>query len=610
MAVPTYTTDLTDITSSFTTGWSLTSEGGGGQNTLTAPETDDFIQGTQSVSRNPFSSSIRGIIYDNVSTVSVATDDAVFIWWKADVAQALATKASGGVSLNLGTSVSVYKKFYVAGNDNYAIGGWRCVPIDPSATQSALRGTPGAPPYDFFGVAYNVPASGPSKGFPFKVDMIRHGRSIDITEGEIANPATWDSLTTFADDTARRWSITQGTDTGAQVQGILNWGTATTAVYSVDVNRAIVFLDTEYTVTDFTQLVFANAGTNIEWDALSITALGTFNRGIISILNNALVDITNSSITGIDTTTGGGTNTVFDGTKWSGCNEVTSSGGSYLGCSILTPTVAVDSAGFVYNVNADPDGELDNMTFSKGTNAHHAIEFGSSSPAAMTLRGCDFSGFNAADGNNDSTLYFVDTGADVDWVISLVGCNGDISFKKVRAGDTVTLVADPVTYKLTVQDTSGVPIQDARVFFPVASGGPLFFEASVTITRVGTVATVTHTDHGLSNGNKIVIRSVDQSEYYGIHTVSNVTTNTYDYTVAGSPTTPATGTITSTYVLISALTDAIGVVSGSRTFASNQPIGGNIRKSSASPYYKTGAIVGTINNTTGLDLTITLLSDE
>jgi hypothetical protein len=610
MAVPAYSTDLTDITTSFTTGWALTSEGGGGQNALTAPETDDFIQGTQAVSRNPFSSSIRGIIYDNAANVAVAAGDAVFLWWKADVAQALGTKAAGGVSLNLGTSDAIYKKFYVAGNDNYALGGWRCTPIDPSATESALRGSPGAPPYAFFGVAFNVPGAGPSKGFPFKIDMTRHGRQIDVTEGEIANPSTWDALTLFSDDISRNYGIVQGTNTGAEVQGIINWGTAAAGVYSRDSNRSIVFVDTEYTIANFTQLIFNNASSDIEWDAISITALGTNNRGIITVNNNAPFTMTNSTFTGINTTSGGGTNTVLNGSKWSGCNSVSSIGGSYLGCSILSPTVAIDASGFTHNVASDPDGKLNNMTFSKGVSAHHAIEFGSSSLATMTLRGIDFTGFNIANESNDSALYFVDTGADVNWTVNLVGCSGNISYKKVRAGDTVTLVADPVTYKITVQDTDGAVIDAARVFFTVATGGPLFFQASVTITRVGTVATVSHTAHGIANGDKVVIRGVNQSEYYGIHTVSNVTTNTYDYTVAGAPTTPATGTITSSVVLISELTDALGVVSGSRTFASNQPISGNVRKSSSSPYYKTGAIVGTINNTTGLDLTVTLLSDE
>ena len=612
MAVPAYATDLVDITTSFTTGWSLISEGGGGQNSLTAPETDDFIQGTQCVSRNPFSTSVRGIIYDTVTAVTVAADDAVFIWWKADVAQALDTKAGGGIRLVLGISLTAYRQYYVAGNDNYALGGWRCTPIDPTNTGSLNRGTPGNPPYDFFGVAFDVTGAGASKGFPFKIDMIRHGRTIDVTAGEIANPATIDALTTHADGTVRRWGIIQGTDTGATQQGIINWGTGATAVYSRDSGRVITFIDTEFTSASFTQIVFNNASTDVIWDTFSIQALGTNNRGIITINNNANVTISNSSITGINTTADGGTNSVWDGTKWNGCNAVTSNGGSFLNCEILVPTVAADASGFIYNGTVDPDGELDGMSFSKGTNAHHAIEFTSNAPATMTLRDCNFTGFNATINSNDSALYFVDTGVDVNWTINLVGCTGNISYKKVRAGDTVTLVADPVTLELLVQDTAGSPIENARVLIEAGAGGSLPSDASVSITRTGSVATVTHTAHGLSNNDKVVIRGADQNEYVGIKTITNVTINTYDFTVVGTPTTPATGTILSTFVLLEGFTNASGIINVSRTYSLNQPLSSRskVRKSTSSPYYKTAPVVGTINATSGLSVTVVMLSDE
>jgi hypothetical protein len=42
----------------------------------------------------------------------------------------------------------------------------------------------------------------------------------------------------------------------------------------------------------------------------------------------------------------------------------------------------------------------------------------------------------------------------------------------------------------------------------------------------------------------VQIAGADQSEYNGIHKISNVTSTTFDITVAGSPATPATGTIT------------------------------------------------------------------
>lgn len=47
-----------------------------------------------------------------------------------------------------------------------------------------------------------------------------------------------------------------------------------------------------------------------------------------------------------------------------------------------------------------------------------------------------------------------------------------------------------------------------------------------------------------------------------------------------------------------------------RVFASNQPVTGVARKSSGTPYYKTGIINDTIGSTTGLNATVILVSDE
>ena len=69
-------------------------------------------------------------------------------------------------------------------------------------------------------------------------------------------------------------------------------------------------------------------------------------------------------------------------------------------------------------------------------------------------------------------------------------------------------------------------------------------DKSVTgITRVSTTATATVTAHGYSNNDQVNIRGANQSEYNGDFLISNVTTDTFDYTVSGSPATPATGTI-------------------------------------------------------------------
>lgn len=65
---------------------------------------------------------------------------------------------------------------------------------------------------------------------------------------------------------------------------------------------------------------------------------------------------------------------------------------------------------------------------------------------------------------------------------------------------------------------------------------------TAAITRSGTTATFTATGHGLANGDWVKIISATQTDYNIWAQISNVTANTFDYTVANNPTTPSTGT--------------------------------------------------------------------
>lgn len=65
---------------------------------------------------------------------------------------------------------------------------------------------------------------------------------------------------------------------------------------------------------------------------------------------------------------------------------------------------------------------------------------------------------------------------------------------------------------------------------------------SAAITRTSGTATLTANAHGFSNGDTVTVSGATQTEYNGAVVISNVTTNTFDYTVTGAPATPATGT--------------------------------------------------------------------
>ncbi len=65
--------------------------------------------------------------------------------------------------------------------------------------------------------------------------------------------------------------------------------------------------------------------------------------------------------------------------------------------------------------------------------------------------------------------------------------------------------------------------------------------AAITITRSSSTATGTLTAHGLANGDTIRIAGASQTEYNGDFVIFNVSSSTFDFTVSGTPATPATG---------------------------------------------------------------------
>jgi hypothetical protein len=132
----------------------------------------------------------------------------------------------------------------------------------------------------------------------------------------------------------------------------------------------------------------------------------------------------------------------------------------------------------------------------------------------------------------------------------------------------------------------------------------------VSITSSGTTATVTHQNHGLKTGASVVIRGATQDVYNGIFTITVSNANTYTYTLPSSFTGSASGSPTSTAVILSGTTDSqTGILqTTSFNFVINQPVTGKVRRATTGTLYKTGAITGTITSA-GLDTTVLLIPD-
>lgn len=600
--MPSYTTELTTILLEFPnlTGWTHIGNPAG----LTAPETDYFVQGNNCITKNAWASAIRGMIY-NFGTITVPTDGAVIMWISHSTMNSVAVQASGGLRIILGSSATAYDHWYVGGSDTLPLGKWRAYPANPTVTPDATTGTPGA--YTYAGALANLPSGGPTKGSPFAIDAMRYGRCrMDVEFGEAANYATFPGLEAVANATTARWGLFELIDGSYFLQGFMQLGTATNAVDMRDSNRDISIRDTLRVTSAFNRIELVNASSNLDLDNVNLTALGTTSRGTI-IHTAGSWDWINSKFTNLGEFTLLAAS-VMTGCTFRNCLSVNTPSSTLTGSKILASGVAADASALVYTTAVDPDGKLDNMEFSKGSLAHHAISFGTATPLTMTLRGIAFgTTWNATDAQNDSTLHILRTTGTV--TINLVGCTGTISYK--TAGATVVIVNNPVTVKVIVQDSTGVKIENARVFLRVddAETGP-YPRATVTISNSGTTATVTHTSHGLATNDYVYISDASLDANNGVFQITVTAPGTYTYTMASSPGSSPTGTIKAWFTPVFGLTNVSGEISSSKVYASDQPVWIDVVSTGGTIYEPVDELPDIIDDINGLNpVTITLVEE-
>ena len=627
MAVVAVSFDGTRVDAADVRGTIWTDLGGG----AAVDEPDFLYQGSQSVSEK-VKTSEGGVALDMVATVDYSTTPR--IWLAKHLASnkdALNNEGSTGGILEIGSGGrrSAYYRYYAIGGDTYPKrGGWLITPIDPNVSgyRDATVGTPALGSVDYYGWACTFGATSKSENVMMDaVDYIDSGTGLTLTGGDGASTdGVFDDFVSADEGTvANAWGVIATGEAEKVVRGVLTIGTATATVFQ-DSNQVIVFPDARCNAgwcgidvglqsatndIDWTNCVFRGLGNETTTDTRpDYEVTGTSGTlGIDRCTFNVFRNVTfNSKVTA--------TSCIFI----SGGQIDAGSGASMAGCSVLTSTVAADTGALLWNNALNPDGELNDMTFSKGTNAHHAIDFGTSVTADITLRRIDFTDFGSTDDANDSTVRFLATSGSLN--LNLIGCTvGGAAASSSNfsvddaAGITVTPVFDPVTGLVHVADDSGADLQNARVAMWAADGtGDYPFEETVSITRTASTATVSHTAHGMITGDYVVIaKTVDQVEYSGIHQITVTGANAYTYTVSGTPDSPATGTITATGGFLSGLTDVNGDISRTRAVGANTPVQGYVRFSTTSPRFKTRSLAGnTISSTDGLTVNIRMVPDE
>jgi len=467
-----YSTALADIfTDGTTTGWAALGGGAAGLN----QETDYFIQNTSMLSKNAFASATKGMIYNSGADSGGSGVDGAFLFWLTHAApNSLAVKASGGMQALVGSATGAYEHYYVGGSDTMVFMGWELCAISETIAGDATTGTPSATVESHFGALWNLPTGGPTKGAPNAIDAIRFGRcDATVEHGTGADPeANFDGVVSNLDSIANRYGLmSQPKPNGPfDNSGLLLIGTATNPCEFKDSNKTIFLRAHDHVTANFHTWELRNVSSIFTLDNVAVKALGTASRGRFVHTDNGVVAWTTCSFTDMGTFQFK-SNAVIDRSTFLNCRAISHEGGNLSGSIVTDTNVAADASALVYDVAADPDGEMDGMRFEMGTTLTHAIEFGLNSPLTMTLRGIDFAGYNVANALSDSTLHIKRTVGTV--TINIIGGSGTVSYK--TDGATVVIVQNPVTLKAIVTDPDGALITDStiRVLVEAAAGGPL-----------------------------------------------------------------------------------------------------------------------------------------
>lgn len=564
----------------------LSSVGGGAG---AAANTDIFIQNTQSAGRRQSNVTLNGFLLDDGAGNDLSAADVhVGCWiWVTHFASLTALR------VRIGTSTANYDEHIVPLTEYPGTGGWIRVWLDISRTPDATGGTAlNEAAAQFFGPIVSLPTVGGNAANVI-LDAIDHTTTGLLLTG---TSGLWSDFTTADSSSTNKYGVVLERSGILYCQARLTLGSASSLVFN-DSNFSIVFPQQNIVASNFMGISvdLQHASTNIDWSGGVVSSPGAVKGDLIVSGTSGTFDVNGCTFNGLRAMTLTSKVTVNDSTIVA-TGLITQSSAVFDGCVFTSLT---NASGMLSN---DPE-LISNSTFtSDGTG--HAMEL--TTAGTYDLTNVVFASYGS-DGTTDAAVYNNSGGA-----ITLNILGGTSPTVRNGAGASTTLVVNPVTMTVTVKDIqTQTAISGARVLVTASDNtGPMPFDETVTISRSGSTATVSHTSHGLVDGKKVLIKGANQQEYNGIFVITYVNANSYTYTVSGSPATPATGTIKATGVLIDGTTDGSGIISDTRSHASDQPITGRVRKATSGTLYKTGVVTGVVDNGSGLSTTVLLIPDQ
>ena len=603
MTVPSYTTDLQTVSLCDAIGtWiEIPSRKSG-----SAPILEDraYIEGSKCISQatGVATGKTAGAQFDYGGNIASWVSGWVIMMWQFFQApKVIDTWANGGMRIGIGSGSGDVDLWNAQGNDygRNPYGGWGNVAIDPeyAGGYDERVGTPTAGNYRYFWSAPNMLLA-VSKGNPHCIDAVRYGRGeLKIEYGETASYGTFAGIATQND--ASRWGLLQAEGTGYLWKGLMSFGNSTNACDFRDSNRNITVDDTPRTYAAFNKIEINNASSRVDWTGVNITTLDEsgLSVGSFEMINDATVNFTSCVFTGMNTFIFD-SNAVLDAVTFRRCGQVTQAGAAFDNCIF-------DESPATIALVADDLTAISDCDFVSDGNGY-AIE-GFSAAGSYTLDGLTFTDYASSDGSTgDEALHVLASSGTV--TINYTGAAPSVH----SAGATIVMVGSSVDITVTVKTAAGVNVENAKVLLKAKDGtGPFPFEETVTsITNSGTTATVAHTGHGMASNDYVQIAGASLLANNGVFQITVNSVDEYEYTMGSTPGSSPTGTIKCTFVALYGLSSALGVVTTSREYGSDQPVIGWARKSTSTPFYKSAPLIGTVDDVDGFTAIGVMIADE
>ena len=551
MAAASYTTDLIDFEDFETVSTVTEVTGYTATRAFEEADGDNPIQGNLHASAEQRTASTGSIVSSGTGT-TLAAGEAFFFWQNFLQAGGVNTFANAGIIGIVGTGTGAYYRWTIGGSDfgRNPYGGWANQVCDPTITTGrTTQGSPGTS-YSIVGYGCDVIVS-ITKGSPYNLDVIRSGRGeVLVTDGDLANGyATFEGIASQNDTQTNRWGLFQFQAGSYLWKGLLSLGTAT-AVDFRDANRVIVIDNTLVVSSSFNRIEVNNTASNVDWDAINISSLGTVSRGQFEMIDGATLDFNTCVFTDMDTfifNKGAGKCDLLN-TTWRRCRAVTQGGatitdstfantdsgateslvstagtlGLVTGCSFVRTTGTVNAVaigGLSGTVNVDWDG---NVLTGYGTGVTgNGISSTAGGAIKTTFTGNGTLNINVVNGATTPTVEIVTGGNTV--VVNVIAAI-TVTITGLLGNTEISVLQNPSPYTVSGQTPVSLFNED---FVSAVTGTDIqLVTTSTNVTSIGSSSTdFTTMVDGLVAGNKVRVTNRADLGRFDTFDVVSVSTN-------------------------------------------------------------------------------------